>query len=157
MTRMISLPVAVLALVLAPPASGMQASSLRVLETSGCYRIELARWSIPFAPGTVQELIPPSDFQLDTSPLKEPFDRASWRQALPVKLSASGHEMRSGWRFVGSDSVQVVWSTGVSGVSFRLRLQSDTLIGVASSRSAMYGAPARTASAKAIKVKCAGQ
>src|SRR6476661_6674895 len=107
MTKTTSLPVAILVLMFAPPASGLQTSDLSVLQTSGCYRLELGPWSRSSAD---QNQTPPTTFQLDTAHLQEPPDRLGLRKVLPLKLDASGHEMRSRWRFVGSDSVYVVWS-----------------------------------------------
>ena len=117
-----------LALVLMPRSAELAAQSKPSAATiAGCYRLALGTWSPPLR---AQDWMPPSEFQLDTTivSLWLPKDTV-WTVQPTVLMPRS--RMPASWRYVGTDSVAIVWSTGFTGVHLRLQIVRDTLRGQA--------------------------
>jgi hypothetical protein len=96
---------------------------------AGCYQLTLGEWSRPL--DNVPTIIPPQQLQLDTAVLPHLLPRDTLWSVRPSMIPSRGRLPTSSWRYVGSDSVAIVWSTGFTGVQLRLGIFGDTLRGEA--------------------------
>lgn len=129
--RLIRLAV-LLALVLMPTSAELAAQSKpSAAAIAGCYRLILDTWSPPLrAQDWPASQTPPSEFQLDTTIVSLWLPRDTVWAVQPTVL-VSRSRMPASWRYVGTDSVAIVWSTGFTGVDLRLQIVRDTLRGQA--------------------------
>ena|SRR2546430_8906310 len=93
---------------------------------SGCYRLTLSSWSSGLPPtGMPQAHTPPTHFRLDTLVSAR---NAAWFTVKPAALVEMSR-MEATWKPMLGDSLTIVWSTGFVGVSLRLAIRRDSLIG----------------------------
>lgn len=110
----------------APAAAGRDAASGNAF--AGCYEIRLGAWTPALALGSDSVYItPPRRLILDTLPAA-PSSPSSFR-IHPV-LDTPGRD-HAYWLALGADSLRVGWTTGLSGLTMHLRLENETLSGVA--------------------------
>lgn len=94
----------------------------------GCYSLEIGPWDPPLHPGNAPSQIPPERIHLSDETGQGPLDR--WRTIVRPVLPY-GDTPSAYWERAGSDSVQVIWTNGFSGVQLHLRIGSDSLHGTA--------------------------
>ena len=99
-----------------------------VQKIAGCYATHLGDWSGPLPPnGLPTAHTPPAQFQLDTLPVR--LGSAAFA-VQPPRLVEHSHMVAS-WALLPSDSIRMFWSTGFVGVSLRLGVRGDSLVGTA--------------------------
>jgi hypothetical protein len=94
----------------------------------GCYRIELGEWAPRDHPSREHPVQPPEEFRLLAEIGTRPFerDRALVRPLLRDEGGAN-------WERVGPDSVRISWGTGFWGAELQMRIDGETLRGIATS------------------------
>lgn len=110
---------------------GAKSSALISPETvQGCYELGILQWR-PGMPGEdAVFMTPPRRIQL----LAEPGTQGWEKDHYPVRpapgFPASIHRA-SFWTPTGSNTIEIVWTTGFSGVTMKLKLEGETLKGKA--------------------------
>ena len=109
------------------PAQARQSPSV----LAGCYRHTVGAWTPPLrAQDWPASQTPPPEFELDPTIVSGwPSADTVWT-VRPAALVSRRH-IPASWRYVRPDSVNIVWSTGFTGVYLRLRIVGDTLRGQA--------------------------
>ena len=118
-----------LAIAIPAPIRGQQDTSARIRQRAGCYALTLEQWSRPPRPeeGWPTAQTPPSQFRLDTIPVQTGAKR---RFAVePAQLVAG--RMPASWALLPNDSIDMFWSTGFVGVTLRMSIRGDSLVGIA--------------------------
>ena len=99
----------------------------RIRSRAGCYALALGPWSGSPPPAGVPTIqTPPSRFRLDTAVDTRPSGRFAVQ---PARLGPG--RMAASWALEPNDSLSLFWSTGFVGVSLRLAIRGDSLIGTA--------------------------
>lgn len=99
-----------------------------VRKIAGCYTTHLGAWSGPLpSTGLPTAHTPPLHFQLDTLPVTA--GSASFA-VQPAQLVQHSH-MAASWALLPHDSIRLFWSTGFVGVTLRLSVRDDSLVGTA--------------------------
>ena len=120
----------------------------------GCYRLRFEHsLGSPFVGFT------PSSFRLDTVPRwladtlwqPRPLKRLRVEPLNPRLTYMIGPPW---WELRDTDSIQIVWSTGLGGVVLYLRQHHDSLIGTARGSTDLAGAPEPTTRALAVRMQC---
>jgi len=134
-------------------ARAQQDPSTVVRKIGGCYTLTLGRWSGPLPTSTPEAHTPPSRFRLDTVAVQHQRSRFAVEpeQLVPGRMAAS-------WAPLPHDSISLFWSTGYIGVTLRLAVRGDSLVGTAKAfRDAHYplDPPPAKAAVVAARTKCA--
>lgn len=120
---------------------------------AGCYRIEVAQWE-PARLHSDNEAYqtPPEEFQLYERTGEAVFEqgRNIVRPVIP-----HGRDPSAFWHRTGSDSVQVVWTNGHSGVRLDLDASGDVLRGTATALIDVDGPPIPEAEVVVRRTPCA--
>ncbi len=96
---------------------------------AGCYVVNLAAWKPDLSIGRDTEFMyPPSRIRLHTDTGTTLWEQGQWLVRPAPGVPRSVHRF-SFFRALGSDSIEVLWSTGFSGV--RMRRNAGTLSGYA--------------------------
>jgi hypothetical protein len=122
---------------------------------AGCYRLELGRWSrlwiFPATPLAGQ--IPPAEFQLSSRPVDLPN-----RFRISPNTTIHGAPSRlDSWTVTSgqSNTVDITWTDGFTGVSLHLKSETGRLRGFATAYSDASGLlPFPSARAVAFRVAC---
>lgn len=114
---------------------------------AGCYTLSVGPWSLPRVslrvPGFVQLR---ADTATDRVGMLSPdLMRSSPRKSFPGTPR---------WEREGDDVVTLIWSDGFTGVTLPLRIQGDTLRGIAHSVSDDMSAPTASAVVTGVRVEC---
>ena len=98
---------------------------------AGCYIVNLGTWRPELSIGrdTVY-MYPPSRIQLQTDTGTTLWEQGRWLVRPAPGVPRSVHRF-SFFRALGSDSIEVLWSTGLSGVRMRLKNEAGTMTGLA--------------------------
>jgi hypothetical protein len=125
---------------------------------AGCYRLTLGAWSPPLrAQDWPASQTPPQRFELDTTALPLWLPKDTVWAVRPASLVPRAR-MPATWRYISSDSIAIVWSTGFTGVHLGLRIVRDTLQGLATTFHDAHiegEPPDPRASAVAVRDSCA--
>jgi len=145
--------IAIMALAIPAGARAQRDSAALVQKRAGCYALSLGRWSGPLPTSTPEAHTPPSRFRLDTIPVQRQRSRYAVEpeQLIPGRMAAS-------WAPLPHDSISLFWSTGYIGVTLRLAVRGDSLVGTAKAfRDAHYplDPPPAKAAVVAARTKCA--
>jgi len=126
----------------------------RLALARGCYRLSFEHsLGSPFVGFT------PSRFRLDTV-ARWPADTLSQPRPLKrLRVEPMNPKLTYGigppwWEQSDTDSIQVVWSSGLGGVVLHLRQHHDSLIGTATGGTDLVGAPEPTTRALAVRMQC---
>ena len=115
------------ALLASPAAAERDAAAVSAF--AGCYEIRLGAWTPALNLGADTVYVrPPRRIVLETLPATTPSDPSSLR-VRPV-LDTPGPD-KAGWLALGADSLRISWTTGLNGLTMRVRLENETLSGVA--------------------------
>jgi hypothetical protein len=119
----------------------------------GCYRLEFGSWTPALHPGNASYQTPPETLRLMDRMGTGVFerDRLLVRPTIPFGRSPSAF-----WERLGADSVRVVWTNGLAGVTLRLSIGGEVLDGVAQ---VFTDVPDRTfpeTNAVATRIECDG-
>ena len=129
-------------------------ASAHVRNRAGCYALALGPWSGPLPNGSPAPHTPPAQCRLDTLALQtNPRPRFVVE---PARL-VPGHMVAS-WALLPNDSISMFWSTGFVGVSLRLGVRGDSLVGIATTfhdGHFLGEPPDPSASAVATRIACA--
>lgn len=133
---------------------GAQASvPATVSSLAGCYGLELGEWEGPARSSTTDWHEPPRIFRLDTTlSTRRPGSygaRPEW-----IFLDSQRTPLQPWWRLRPSDSLEVIWSTGFSGVRLAFRVRGDSLVGRAQAFTDVRGQPQPSAAAVAKRRSC---
>jgi hypothetical protein len=156
MRRSRRLGVAFIVTICAPLAITAQSQvvSSPVGQQSACYQLTLGTWSgaLP-ATGMPQAQTPPAHFRLDTVVAA---GNAAWFSVEPGML-VERSRMLASWKPVLGDSLTIYWSTGFVGVTLRLAVRGDSLLGSATTFHDAHGRgepPDPTADVVAVREPC---
>ena len=95
----------------------------------GCYSIELGRWEPTIALGGDADFLqPPTRIELLADVGTSSIERGKWLIRPAPGVAASRHRF-SYFGAVGRDSIELVWTSGFSGLRMTVALHSDTLRG----------------------------
>jgi len=96
---------------------------------AGCYEIRLGTWrpAVTLGADTVY-ITPPRSVVLDTIPAAAP-SRPSGYRVLPVLDTPGRDDAR--WFALSADSLRISWTTGLNGLTLHLKLENETVSGVA--------------------------
>jgi hypothetical protein len=121
----------------------------------GCYALELGEWNPPRQPGDEPFQTPPAVFELLDSLGTEAFEEGQ-RLVRPRIEPGDFRGGNASWRWLGEDSIRVVWTTGFVMVDLELGLGTGRLEGVATARTdaVVPGAAWPTTSATATRTTC---
>ena len=125
--------------------------------TRGCFRLHLGEWSHPFASGVPTLHIPPEIIRFDTTEVTFPRRAPSGRYQLRPNVAAIAASRRPwdpAWTRTAPDSVQLLWTTGFSGVMLNLAVRGDSLFGLATARYDVVGPPVPRAQVTGWRVAC---
>lgn len=97
---------------------------------SGCYGVTLGTWAPAVGLGAdTVETIPPSRIELLTDIVTTALGRGSWIIRPAPGASPGYYRFSSFYRPAPADSIDLVWSTGFSGVQMRVARSNDNLVG----------------------------
>lgn len=100
----------------------------RIRQIAGCYTTHLGEWSGPLpATGLPTAHTPPPRLELDTFPVSV---GSAWFAVQPARLVKQSRA-NAEWTLLPHDSIRLGWSTGFVGVSLRLGVRGDSLVGIA--------------------------
>ncbi len=108
-------------------------SQVAVLATSfaGCYKLKLGRWW-PWSFGGDNEFVtPPSKIELLAIQGTEGFETEGFliRGIPPAQVNTIGRRRASFWQVKSKNDVELIWTTGFSGVTLNLSKHGDDLRG----------------------------
>ena len=130
---------------------GVVALTQQTPDPSGCYRVRLGAWP----DSSKRRQLPSSIFRLDTDVVDTTLGIIS-RRVEPRISSPARPGPWPLWYGPISDSIHIVWSSGLNGVTLSVVQQGDTLQGIARwfTDYVVFGHPEPEAPAVAVRVAC---
>lgn len=143
---------AALVIFIAHPAAAQGPAPPRLL---GCYEVKLGAWqpALDLGPDTVF-IQPPVHFELLGDTGTSAMERARWL-VRPAPRATPGRHRFSSWRLSTADSVELIWTTGFSGLRIVVASATDTLRGRAETFWDFDRARQRAA-AELVRAPCGG-
>lgn len=155
---MLNVPVVSFLLLAAGLALGGSAEQpkkkLKPFDYQGCYRVAVAGWRGPSLLDAAEKT-PPATIELTNIRFKG--FRSETFVVKPALGARAGRFSMLFWRLTDEGEVEMVFSTGLSGVSLHLKREGDALLGTArASGDVNPDELYQTAGARADRVSCGG-
>lgn len=134
--------------------SEQEKQSVKPETVHGCYELTLSKWrpTVQLGEEDAREITPPSSIQLISELGTQGWEANRYVVKPAPGVAASVHR-GSYWLPKGPHSIEIVWTTGFSGLVMGLRVEGDELLGKAKS---FWDFPRKkqTADVVARKVEC---
>lgn len=118
----------------------------------GCYELGVLKWHPAWKGDDLVFITPPARIQILAEKGTKMFENGQYLVRPAPGFPASIHRA-SYWKPVGAKTIEIIWTTGFSGLTMKLNLEGDTLKGKAET---FWDFPRRgqTAPIAAPKVDC---
>ena len=129
-----------------------QSQLIQAEKVQGCYELGVLKWNPELHGEDAVFIRPPARIQLLAEQGTNGFENGKYLVRPAPGVSPSIHRS-SYWKPVGPKTIEIVWTTGFSGLTMTLSLEGDTLKGKAESFWDFTRAP-QTAPIVAPKIDC---
>lgn len=122
---------------------------------AGCYDLYLGEWRPPAPNADSTYFALPARVRLSTDPGQGIFGQRHEFTVEVVPGAMPSMHRYSWWRLIGDDRIEIVWSTGFTGVEAELsRVSADTLRGEGVTFTDVYPSTNHRATLTAVRVRC---